>query len=148
MDNNQNNYNNPYGEPGANYSQPTEAPTNNYYQPTETPNNNYYQPINSAPQGGRIPVAVKVLSIVALATGIFGLIFCWYPYGIFMIFSIAALVTRSIATSKAMGMYCGKFASMAKAGMITGIIGLVFNIVSLIIWAIISAINGFGDFYY
>ena len=134
MDNNQNNYNNPYEAPQA----------NNYYQseqPAQT--NNYYQPVQpsqpTAPQ--RVPVATKVLSGVSMGTGIFGLIFCWYPLGIFGLFSIAALVTNSIGKNKANGLIIGKFGGMAKAGKITGIIGVILNAIGLIIWCILAALG-------
>ena len=133
MDNYQNNYNNPYEAPQA----------NNYYQaeqPAQT--NSYYQPVQSQPTAPqRVPVATKVLSGVSMGTGIFGLIFCWYPLGIFGIFSIAALVTNSIGKNKANGLIIGKFGGMAKAGKITGIIGVILNAIGLIIWCFLIALG-------
>ena len=136
MDNNQNNYTNPYEAPQENtYS----APQNQYEVPHTAPS----QTVQSQPVSG----AVKALSIVSLVTGIFGLVFCWYPYGVFVISSIAALVTNKIASNKSLGRDCGKFTSMAKAGKITGIIGLILNILSMIIWIAIIVIAAIGESY-
>lgn len=126
MDNNQNNYTNPYGEPQQNQY---EAPQQNAYS----------APSYSQPAQASSPVAVKVLSIVSLVTGIVGLVFCWC-YGSLILTSIAAIVTSTIAKNKANGMITGKNASMAKAGKITGIIGLILNILSVVIWAVIYAV--------
>ncbi len=126
MDNNQNNYNNPYGEPSQ----------NNYYQPVQP---------QAAPQAGRTPVVVKVLSIVSMVCGIFGLVFCWYPFGVFGLFSIGALVTSTIGNNKACGGFFGKFTSMNKAGKITGIIGIIINVIALVIWV---ALMMRGDYSY
>ena len=127
MDNNQNNYNNPYGEPTQNnYS-------NSYSGPTQ---NNYYQPVQpQATNNGTIPPAARVLSIVSLVTGIVGIVF-FYCYGMFIVSSIAALVTGNIANQKANGVYLGKYAGMLKAGKITGIIGIVLNAIFLVIMGI------------
>ena len=141
MDNNQNNYTNPYGAPQDNqYSVP---PQNQYEAPQQ---NAYSAPSYSQPANNTaVPGSVKALSIVSLATGILGLVFCWYPYGVFLISSIASVVTNKIAASKSLGRDCGKFTSMAKAGKITGIIGLILNILSMIIWIAIFVIAAFAE---
>lgn len=130
MDNNQNNYNNPYGEPSQNA----------YYQPVQPQTTN----------NETIPPAARVLSIVSLVTGIVGLVF-FYCYGMFIISSIAALVTGNIAKQKANGVYLGKYASMLKAGKITGIIGIILNAVFIVILAIVFAAGmakGLDSMYY
>lgn len=86
----------------------------------------------------KVPASVKVLSIVSMAVGIFSLVFCW-AYGAYIIFAIGAVVTSKIANNKANGMDTGRFATFAKTGFITGIIGIILNVIALIVWIAIFA---------
>lgn len=138
MDNNQNNYTNPYERPEEN----TYTEANAYTQPNAY---SYTQP-QAQPVNTGVPTATKVLSIVSMATGIVGLALCWC-YGSLIICSIAALVTGSIARNKANG-NVGYCASKLKAGKITGIIGLILNIIFIIIWAVIIAASAGNGYYY
>ena len=81
----------------------------------------------------RVPVSVRVLSIVSMAVGIMSLVFCW-AYGAYILFAIGAVVTSKIAGNKANGMDTGKFATFAKTGFITGVIGIIANAIAMIIW--------------
>ena len=144
MDNNQNNYTNPYESPESNaYSSPYSRPQETTYsQPSAY---DYTQP-QPAAAAGTVPAATRVLSIVSMVTGIVGLVFCWC-YGSLIVCSIAALVTGSIARNKANG-YVGNCAGKLKGGKVTGIIGLIFNIISIIIWAVIIAASTSSGYYY
>ena len=104
MDNNQNNYTNPYGEPQQNQY---EAPQQNAYS----------APSYSQPAQASSPVAVKVLSIVSLVTGIVGLVFCWC-YGSLILASIAAIVTSTIAKNKASGSFPEASFSLLRIGVL------------------------------
>ena len=81
----------------------------------------------------RVPVSVRVLSIVSMAIGIMSLVFCW-AYGAYIIFAIGAVVTSKIAGNKAAGMDTGKYATFAKTGHITGVIGIIANAIAITIW--------------
>ena len=144
MDNNQNNYTNPYESPASNaYSSPYSRPEENTYsQPSAY---DYTQP-QAQPVNAGIPTATKVLSIVSMVTGIVGLALCWC-YGSLIVCSIAALVTGSIARNKANG-YVGYCAGKLKVGKVTGIIGLILNIIFIIIWAVIIAASASSGYYY
>ena len=80
----------------------------------------------------RVPVPVRVLSITSTVCGGMGLLFCWV-YGAFIICSIAALVTSTIANNKANGINYGKYTTMIKTGKITGIFGIIANVLAFII---------------
>ena len=127
MDNNQNNYSQPYGSPEqntysqANYSQPNggySQPYGGYSQP------NYSQANNAAPAEGI--GGIRALAITSLITGILGLCFCWVV-GIFLASSIVAVVTASIAQKRGAGARMGAARGIAIAGKITGVFGIVFN---------------------
>lgn len=112
MDNNQNDYSNPY---------------------SSTEGNTYTQPVAStASTVVRVPVPVRVLSITSTVCGAMGLLFCWC-YGGFIIASIAAIVTSTIANNKANGVNYGKYTTMIKTGKITGIFGIIANVLAFII---------------
>ena len=81
----------------------------------------------------RVPVSVRVLSIVSMAVGLMSLVFCW-AYGAYILFAIGAVVTSKIAGNKAAGMDTGKYATFAKTGFITGVIGIICNVIAMIIW--------------
>lgn len=108
MDNNQNDYTNTYAPP---QTQPVTAPV---------------------PNAVRVPVPVRVLSITSTVCGGMGLLFCWV-YGAFIICSIAALVTSHIAKNKANGIDYGKYTTMTRTGKITGIFGIIANVLAFII---------------
>ena len=117
MNNNQNNYNDPYN---------TNTNQHTYYQ---VPNPDCFE--NHKP--ARRNVATLVLSIVSLVCGITCLQLTLY-YGIGLIFGIAGLITRSIALKKNNGVG----GNMAMAGFITSLIGTILS--SLIILIIIIAL--------
>ena len=81
----------------------------------------------------KVPVSVKVLSIVSMSIGIMSLVFSWI-YGTYILFAIGAVVTSKIAGNKAAGMDTGKYATFAKTGFITGVIGIICNAIAMIIW--------------
>ena len=144
MDNNQNNYTNPYESPESNaYSSPYSRPEENTYsQPSAY---DYTQP-QPAAAAGTVPAATRVLSIISMVTGIVGLVFCWC-YGYLIVCSIAALVTGSIARNKANG-YVGAYASKLKAGKVTGIIGLILNIIFFIFFVVVIGVSMSNGYYY
>ena len=88
----------------------------------------------------RVPVSVRVLSIVSMAVGIMSLVFCWV-YGSYILFAIGAVVTSKIAGNKAAGMDTGKYATFAKTGFITGIIGIVANAIVLMVIVLGTALT-------
>lgn len=88
----------------------------------------------------RVPVSVRVLSIVSMAVGIMSLVFCW-AYGAYILFAIGAVVTSKIAGNKANGMETGKFATFAKTGFITGVIGIIANAIAMIIWIALMVLS-------
>lgn len=144
MDNNQNNYSNPYESPESNaYSSPYSRPENNTYT---QPNAYAYTQPQSQPVAATVPAATRVLSIISMVTGIVGLALCWC-YGYLIVCSIAALVTGSIARNKANG-NVGAYASKLKAGKVTGIIGLILNIIFLIVFAAIIGASISSGYYY
>jgi len=83
-----------------------------------------------------------VLAIVSLITGIVSVVFGCIPFaGIFFAFTcgLAAIITGVMERKKiASGESSQKGKGMALAGLITGICGLVFGIV----WIILIAISG------
>ena len=88
----------------------------------------------------RVPVSVRVLSIVSMAVGIMSLAFFWV-YGSYILFAIGAVVTSKIAGNKAAGMDTGKYATFAKTGFITGIIGIVANAIVLMVIVLGTALT-------
>lgn len=80
----------------------------------------------------RVPVSVRVLSIVSMVAGIMSLVF-WWAYGAYIVFAIGGVVTSKIAGNKAAGMDTGKYATFAKTGFITGVIGIVANAIVLMV---------------
>ena len=101
---------------------------NNIYEPTVIPS---------------VPVPVRVLSIVSTVCGVMGIVFCWC-YGSFIVASIAALVTSNIAKNKACGTEYGKYTTMIKTGKITGIIGIITNVLAFIIIIALIALGSIG----
>jgi len=101
---------------------------NNIYEPTVIP---------------RVPVPVRVLSIVSTVCGVMGIVFCWC-YGSFIVASIAALVTSNIAKNKACDIEYGKYTTMIKTGKITGIIGIITNVLAFIIIIALIALGSIG----
>jgi hypothetical protein len=91
----------------------------------------------------RVPVPVRVLSITATVCGAMGLLFCWC-YGGFIICSIAAIVTSTIANNKSNGVNYGKYTTMTKTGKITGIIGIIANVLTMIIFIALAVIGTIG----
>lgn len=126
MDNNQNNY---YNDP---YNTNSNGGTNYYHTPNQT-----YPAVE---QPKKKNIAFLVLSIVSLVCGVYSILFS-ILYGIGIIFAIPGIITRNIAIKKNNGIS----GSMAKAGLITSIIGLILSILSIIIFACVIAyaiING------
>ena len=142
---------NVYEAPNSVYNQPQnttyqatqnttyQASSTQYYSPSD---NRYYSASYSttntnANTAGKNPVAVLVLSIVSLATGIIGLTFSWASISgslVFLLFSVAAIVTKCIAANKAtIGL--GK---MAKTGFVLGIIGAAFNVFFFLLYFAIA----------
>lgn len=123
MDNNHNNYyDDPYNTtPRQTYEAPKQ-PT--YYMPTQD------YTTESTPQRRNIPALI--LSIVSLVCGILS-VECSFIYGFGIFFAIPGLITRSIAVKKNNGVS----GNMAKAGLITSIIGLV---ISILFWVVIGFI--------
>lgn len=140
---------NVYEAPNSVYNQPQnttyQATPNTTYQASSTqyysPSDNSYYSANysntSNDTTGKNPVAVLVLSIVSLVTGIIGLTLCWASISgslVFLLFSVAAIVTKCIAANKAT-IDLGK---MAKTGFVLGIIGAAFNVFFFLLYFAIS----------
>ena len=145
MDNNQNNYTNPYESLESNaYSSPYSRPEENTYsQPSAY---DYTQP-QAQPVNAGVPAATRVLSIVSMVTGIVGLALCWC-YGMLIASSIAALITGSIAKNKANGAYLGTCSKKLKVGKVTGIIGLIINAIILFIIGFAAGFSMSSGYYY
>lgn len=141
------NYNPAYSQPQNNYNQPYTQPQNNYNQPYAQPQNNYYPPnYNQNPYSGQ-PAGygyqsnanytqpqkqhanVDGFCISSMACGIMSipLGFC---YGFGLILSIVALIMRGTYRKRHHQMDNG----MSKAGLVTGIIGIV---TSVLFWMLI-----------
>ena len=88
-------------------------------QPVQQPVQQPIQPVRSAP----VSQPAKPLAIIGMICGIASLVMFWM-YGTGLIPGIAAIICSSIAKKK------GNMSGMAKAGLITGIIGTVLNGVS------------------
>lgn len=86
----------------------------------------------------RVPVPVRVLSIISTASGAMGLIFCWC-YGGFIFASITALVTSCIAKNKSYSNDYGKYTTMTKTGKILGIVGIIANAVTALVFTFLLA---------
>ena len=99
---------------------------------------NYQNNYNTlTPQIPRVPVPVRVLSIVSTVCGAMGLLFSWC-YGGFIVSSIAALITSNIANNKSYGIDYGKYTTMIRTGRITGIIGIIANVLTFIFFILFS----------
>ena len=94
--------------------------------------------MNNTQNNFRVPVPVRVLSIVSTASGAMGLIFCWC-YGGFIFASITALVTSCIANNKSYGNDYGKYTTMTKTGKILGIVGIIANAITALIFTFLIA---------
>ncbi len=106
MDNNQNNQNNQY------------QPQNNQYQPQQP----QYQP--------QPPVPGKSAATCALACGIISVVLCWLGYVTWAVGSVIALVLGIVACvqgAKAKKLMPQGQSGMATAGLVLGIIGVVFS---------------------
>ena len=87
-----------------------------------------------------MPKSVKILSIISLVTGISSVAF-FFGYGIYIVAGIGAIVTSVIASNKAGNADYGKFSKFIKAGMITGIIGVILNFLFILLEIFIIAAN-------
>lgn len=87
-----------------------------------------------------IPKSVKVLSIISLVTGISSAAF-FFAYGVYIVAGIGAIVTAVIARNKAENTDIGKFSKFITVGMITGIIGVILNLIFIIIEIAVIAAN-------
>ena len=87
-----------------------------------------------------MPKSVKILSIISLVTGISSVAF-FFGYGLYIVAGIGAIVTSVIAKNKAADVDYGKFSKFIKAGMITGIIGVILNFLFILLEIFIIAAN-------
>lgn len=107
------------------------------------PNSGGYGGYGGAPSYGSAPAAgsgSNPMAIVALVLGILSIpVSCFYGFGI--ILGVAAIVLGVIAGRKAKAGQAGQ-GGLAKAGLITGIVGIVIGVVVLVLFAIgISFLN-------
>lgn len=100
--------------------------TSGSYDPNgQTPGNNYYGDSHAPVQ----PTDSKAFSIVSLVTGILSvLIGCCCNQYIAIILGVVAIVFAALSRKKN-----GKFSGLAIAGLICGIVGTVFGVLSIII---------------
>lgn len=130
---------NPYAAPNTTYYQPqsnsyqTQATStyqsSNQYQTYTTSNSNQTTTTYSTP--------AKILSIISFVTGMLGTIFCWialFGTPIFILSSIAAIVTRSIARNKG----TTNLAGMGTAGFALGIVGTALGVIFIAVYCSIA----------
>lgn len=107
---------------------------------TETPTVEEVPVVEEAPVINEVPAKNQsnALAILALVCGILGIVFncCCLPLSI--PFGIAALVLALVAPKKENG----KLESMALAGLILGIVTIVFFVVSIIFTIFLPAFSG------
>lgn len=139
---------NPYAAPNNAYSQPQNTtysqPQNSTYQTTPT---QYYSPsdktyysenFSNQPNPSTYSTAAKVLSIISFVLGILGVVLSWASLGgnpLFLLCSIAAIVTRSIARNKG----TTNLAGMGTAGFALGIVGTALGGLFFIIFLGVAA---------
>lgn len=130
----QNNYNQPYSQPQNNYNQPYNQPQNNYNQNTYygqpagydyQPNGNYVQPHNQHAKVDGFCISSMACGIMSIPLG--------FAYGFGLILSIIAFIMRGVYRNR----HDRKDNGLSKAGLITGIIGVV---TSVLFWIIIILI--------
>lgn len=100
--------------------------TSGSYDPNgQTPGNNYYGNSPAPVQ----PTESKAFSIVSLVTGILSVLIgcCCNPY-IAIILGVVAIVFAALSKKKN-----GKFGGLAVAGLVCGIVGTAFGVLSIII---------------
>ena len=109
---------------------------------SEPPQNPYGAP---GPYGGPVPQKTSVMAIIALVTGIIGVIPCFWGCFVFSIAStiLGILGKKEIRESNG----AKKGAGMAQAGLIMGIIGIAIGV---LYWILIASgvidIDYYSDF--
>lgn len=119
---------NPYAAPTTTYYQTQSNPYQTQATSTYQSTNQYqtYTTSNSSQTTTTYSTPAKILSIVSFVTGILGTVLCWGSLSgspFFLLCSIAAIVTRSIARKKG----TTNLAGMGTAGFALGIVGTVLG---------------------
>ncbi|MEG9225638.1 DUF4190 domain-containing protein [Aeromicrobium sp. Sec7.5] len=129
----------PYGQPQAPYGQP-QAPYGYPQAPYGYGYPQAYQPYG--PQGSQQALWSMILGIASIASIVVAL--CFYVPGIALgIPAVILAFTARKEIARSNGMRTGS--GQATAGLVTGIIGIVLNVLVIAFFVVLFATEGFGD---